>query len=42
MRLTVLIIHGAELQLGVDKNVGSIQRNSKNLNFTAVYPPPIL
>jgi len=27
--------------IGVDKNVGSIKRNSKNLNFTALYPPPI-
>jgi hypothetical protein len=27
--------------MGVD-NFGSIQRNSKNLNFVAAYPPPIL
>jgi len=30
------------LWIGVDHNLGSIQRNSKNLNFQASGPPPIL
>jgi hypothetical protein len=35
------LTHDIGLWIGVDKNVGSIQRNSKNLNFSALYPPPI-
>jgi hypothetical protein len=44
LRNAALSLHGLDFGLWtLDRRglFGSIQRNSKNLNFTALYPPPI-